>query len=45
MPQPAISIQPLDRQTRHGSADGLADSPRQMWHSIETSPDGSVNGK
>jgi hypothetical protein len=45
MPQPAISIQPCDRHTRHGSPPGLADAPRQMWHSIDTSPDGSVKGK
>ena len=23
----------------------FADAPRQMWHSIDTSPDGSVKGK
>ena len=45
IPQPAISIQPMDLQTRHGSAPGLVDSPRHTWHSIDTSPDGSVNGK
>src|SRR5580692_7285391 len=45
MPAPAISIQPWDRQTRHGSAPGLVEAPRHTWHSMDTSADGSVNGK
>ena len=45
MPQPASSIQPWDRHTRHGSPPGRVEAPRQMWHSMDTSADGSVNGK
>jgi len=45
MPQPASSIQPWDRHTRHGAPPGLVEAPRQTWHSIDTSADGSVNGK
>src|SRR5258706_318104 len=44
MPQPAISIQPWDLQTRHGGAPGFTEAPPQTWHFIDTSPDGSVNG-
>jgi hypothetical protein len=45
MPQPAISTQPCERHTRQGAPPGSADAPRHTWHSIDTSADGSVNGK
>ena len=45
MPQPPHSIQPSLEHTRHGSAPGSVEAPRQEKHCRSTSPDGSVNGK